>query len=230
MKAFLKSVISFISQITEYHDFHPFRAMKRAALQDTVQYIQANMPRAIGFYHDDALLDYAVHSVTEQGCFLEFGVFKGRSIRRMAKLLPPAQKIHGFDSFEGLPEPWSGTGLTADAFSLKGRLPRVPANVELHRGLFDRTLPAWLLEHPEQASFIHIDCDLYSSTKIIFDLLGPRIKCGTILCFDEYLNYPNWREHEFKAFQEFVAQRKIEYEYIAYSWAQAAVRITKINQ
>ena len=32
---------------------------------------------------------------------------------------------------------------------------------------------------PTLASFIHIDCDLYSSTKTVLTLLAPAIRTGT---------------------------------------------------
>lgn len=59
-----------------------------------------------------------------------------------------------------------------------------------------------------------MDCDPYSSTKTIFDFLGDRIKVGTVILFDEYLNYPGWRMHEHKAFTEFVQQRKVKFSYL----------------
>ena len=75
--------------------------------------------------------------------------------------------------------------------------------------------------------FIHIDCDLYSSTKTIFDLLKERIKPGCVLVFDEYFNHPSWEEDEYKAFMEFIAETGLKYEYIGYNrlHEQAAVRI-----
>ena len=49
------------------------------------------------------------------------------------------------------------------------------------------------------------------------------------MLFDEDYNFPRWQEHEYKAFQEFVAASGVEYEYIG--WAatgqQVAVRINK---
>ncbi len=64
---------------------------------------------------------------------------------------------------------------------------------------------------------MHVDCDIYSSTKNIFDMLDSKIKSGTIIVFDEYFNYRNWQQHEFKAFQEFVVQTNIKYEYLAFN-------------
>src|SRR4029079_12981242 len=90
-------------------------------------------------------------------------------------------KLHGFDSFEGLPEAWSGFSLGAAAFSVNGRLPKVTSNVTLHRGWFNESLPVWLKDHPGPVSLMHIDCDLYSSTKTIFDLLGDRLQPGSLL-------------------------------------------------
>jgi hypothetical protein len=137
--------------------------------------------------------------------------------------------IHGFDSFEGLPEAWSGFSLGSKAFDVKGKLPRVPANVRLHKGFFDASLPLWLAENPGPVAFIHVDCDLYTSTKTILDLLAPRLVSGTIILFDEYFNYPNWERHEFKAFQEFVVAHSVKYTYLAFARQQVAVRIDALG-
>ncbi len=72
---------------------------------------------------------------------------------------------------------------------------------------------------------MNIDCDLYSSTKTVFDNLGDRVTAGTIIRFGEYLNYPSWEQHEYKAFQEFVVQRKLEYRYIGYTRRNYSVAV-----
>ena len=51
------------------------------------------------------------------------------------------------------------------------------------------------------SSFLHIDSDLYSSARTVLFLLHEQIVSGTIIEFDEYFNYPNWKQHEYKAFQ-----------------------------
>jgi hypothetical protein len=104
----------------------------------------------------------------------------------------------------------------------------VAKNVELIKGWFDKTLPTFLESRKNDfVSFLHIDCDLYSSTKTIFDVLGSRIVEGTIIVFDEYFNYPGWEKGEFKAFQEFIRDANLSYEYIGYvrTHEQVAVKI-----
>jgi hypothetical protein len=128
-----------------------------------------------------------------------------------------------------LPEAWSGFSLGGKSFDVKGRLPRVPDNVRLHRGYFGSSLPQWLADNPGPVGFIHVDCDLYSSTKTILDLIVPRLANGTVILFDEYFNYPGWEQHEFKAFREFVGERGVKYSYLAFARQQVAVRITSIG-
>lgn len=79
--------------------------------------------------------------------------------------------------------------------------------------------------------FLHIDCDLYSSTKVVFDFLKNQIVKGTVIVFDEYFNYPGWQNGEFKAFKEFVIQNNVEYEYLTYNryHEQVAVIIKNIR-
>ena len=90
-------------------------------------------------------------------------------------------------------------------------------NIVVHKGWFDETLPKWVKEDSENIAFLHIDCDLYSSTKAILTKLNYRIVEGTIILFDEYFNYPFWQHHEYKAYQEFAVQNNVKYEYLCYS-------------
>ncbi|MSQ55731.1 MAG: class I SAM-dependent methyltransferase [Betaproteobacteria bacterium] len=169
------------------------------------------------------LLDFALAQCTVQGLVLEFGVFRGDSLQMIAKRC--AQEVHGFDSFEGLPEDWTG-GREKGRFSLGGGLPPIKApNVVLHKGWFDQTLPGFLAAHPGPVRFLHVDCDIYSSTRTVLQGLGPRLVAGTILVFDEYFNYPGWHEHEFLAFAEFVQRHHIAYSYIGYASAHESVAV-----
>ncbi len=178
-------------------------AFLKAAFESAELY-ERSFLTAPAFETDLDLSSAAVSRARPDGLFLEFGVATGRTIWHLASCV--AGTIYGFDSFEGLPEDWR-TGFEKGAFS--GSLPTVPANVLLIRGWFDETLPEFLLKHDEGVSFLHIDCDLNSSTKSIFELLGERISTGTVIQFDEYWNYPSWKQNEFLAFEELKTTKRI---------------------
>lgn len=97
--------------------------------------------------------------------------------------------VYGFDNFEGLPKDWR-FGFEKGTFAVKGLL-KVRNNVSLVKGWFKESLPKSAKIHNQKISFMHIDCDLYSSTKIVFDSMGDKIKAGRIIVFDEYFNYPD---------------------------------------
>lgn len=199
--------------------------LQREALAETAAYVRQHMMQVDSVDCPLKVLTFALGQVKHKaGLYLEFGVFSGRTINHMAAQI--GGKIYGFDSFEGLPERWRD-GLDAGHFRVAS-LPPVKSNVTLIKGWFDETLPEFLKEHPGDAAFIHVDCDLYSSTKIIFDGLAPRIKPGTIIVFDEYFNYPDWKEGEHKALQEFVARTGLKYEYLCYhrNSQQVCIRIS----
>jgi len=228
LKYVLYKIVCGAYQLVDTGRIHPVRERALRALQRSVDYIESAMPEALGLENQRELIDFSLHAVAVDGHYLEFGVFTGGTIRYIAQCIG-SRTIHGFDSFEGLPEAWSGLGLGGKTFDVKGRLPRVPGNVTLHRGYFDKSLPQWLTDHPGQVAFVHIDCNLYSSTKTILDLLAPRLAKGTVILFDEYFNFPGWEQHEFKAFQEFVAAHGVKYDYLAFARQQVAVRITAIG-
>jgi methyltransferase family protein len=183
-----------------------FRAAKESAA-----YWCENMITATAFGSASDLLAHALRLVTREGLFLEFGVATGQTISQIAEL--SQAHVFGFDSFEGLPEPWR-TGFPKGCFS--GEIPRVPANVSIVEGWFSETLPKFTQEHDEPVAFLHVDCDLYSSTKCIFDLLHPRIGPGCVIVFDEYFNYPGWQNHEHKAFMELVDRHQLRFRYDAF--------------
>ena len=199
-----------------------------AAGIDSSQYAVSEMSKAARFPNSRALHDFVCGHTPPSGLILEFGVFSGQSINHLAAQFP-GRRLFGFDSFEGLPETWR-PGYEKGSFSTN--LPTVRDNVELVVGWFDRTLPDFVKTVPfEPLALLHVDCDLYSSTKTIFDFLSVRIVPGTIILFDEYFNYPGWRLHEYKAFQELISYKKLKYEYIGVvpNHQQVAVTITSVG-
>ena len=81
-------------------------------------------------------------------------------------------------------------------------------------GWFNETLPGFVEKHPEPVALLHVDCDLYSSTVTILNNLKNNIVPGTVIIFDEYINYPGWQLDEFRAWQEHCKMYGVEYEYI----------------
>lgn len=162
----------------------------------------------------------------DDGLILEFGVYHGKTIRMIAAHFTN-NVVHGFDTFTGIPADWHST--PSGSYSTHGTVPSTPDNVEFHVGLFSETLPSFLEQHDGSIKLMNIDCDLYSSTKDVLDLVQDRIVVGTIIIFDEYVMNPNWKKDEYKAFQEAVQTNGWEYDYIAISLVtgQAIVRITK---
>jgi hypothetical protein len=165
----------------------------------------------------------ALDGAAKDGLVMEFGVRFGTSIRQIADLVD--QDVHGFDSFEGLPEAWHHE--PKGTYSTKGVLPSVQENVFLYSGWFEETLPDFIDKHQDPVRFINIDCDIYSSTKTVLDLLSGQIGQGTVIVFDEFIGNENWREDEFKAFQEAVQTYGWAYEYLGFSFMtkQVVVRI-----
>eukprot|EP00746_Dinoflagellata_sp_MGD_P013558 gnl/MRDRNA2_/MRDRNA2_129339_c0_seq1.p1 gnl/MRDRNA2_/MRDRNA2_129339_c0~~gnl/MRDRNA2_/MRDRNA2_129339_c0_seq1.p1 ORF type:complete len:445 (+),score=71.50 gnl/MRDRNA2_/MRDRNA2_129339_c0_seq1:134-1468(+) len=157
--------------------------------------------------------------VPDDAFVLEFGVFVGKTINQISAQRPRS-RIYGFDSFIGLPEDWhigvtdgkaSDRVLHKDTFNLHGVLPKVGPNVELIKGWFNYTLPDFLsrpglVSSRGRVDLVHVDCDLYSASVDVFTILGSSgwLKPGTVFVFDELVNFPEFRNHEFKAFYEFL--------------------------
>jgi predicted O-methyltransferase YrrM len=125
------------------------------------------------------------------GLALEFGVFKGTTINHLARLAP-GRRFFGFDSFTGLPEDWAGSRYSAVNFDRGGKKPKVAGNVTLIEGWFDKTLPEFLAREPGSIGFLHVDCDIYSSTKTVLDLCAARLAPGAVIVFDEFFNYKGY--------------------------------------
>ncbi|MBM1173547.1 class I SAM-dependent methyltransferase [Microvirga arabica] len=191
-----------------FDTFDVVEAANLKAAFESAEYYERHMLTAKTFRTDLEGLSHAITLAKPNGLFLEFGVATGRSINHISSLHDDA--VYGFDSFEGLPEDWRGDHPKG---KFAGPLPTVPAHVHLIKGWFSETLPSFLERHTGPVSFLHVDCDLYSSTKFIFDTLADRIQPECVIVFDEYFNYPGWREHEKKAFAEFIAKHGVRYRY-----------------
>ncbi|MQA08429.1 MAG: class I SAM-dependent methyltransferase [Pseudonocardiaceae bacterium] len=193
-----------------------------AALQ-TSRFVLEHMPAARHFARPQETLEYALSLAPTGGMALEFGVYSGTTLKTISTARADGA-VYGFDSFTGLPEDWR-TGFTAGMFHVD-ELPEVPG-AELVVGQFDDTLPGFLDAHRGPVDFVHVDGDLYSSAKTVLELVGPRMRPGCIVVFDEFFNFPNWQQHEYRAWREYVARTGVEFSYLAYTYCdeQVVVRI-----
>ncbi|MCE6996914.1 class I SAM-dependent methyltransferase [Saccharothrix sp. S26] len=203
-------------------------AGEQEAARQSAAFIREHLPTAPHFGHPHATLEHALGLVEAEGMALEFGVYTGGTLKLIATAFA-GRDVYGFDSFEGLPEDWRN-GFPAGLFGMDG-LPDVDG-AELVVGWFDDTLPGFLDAHPGPVSFLHVDCDLYSSTKTVLDLVGPRLVPGSVIVFDEYFNYPGWQDHEHKAWTEYVARTGIEFDYRGYTYdhEQVIMKVTGVPE
>lgn len=167
----------------------------------------------------------ALRATTIDGMVAEFGVFEGQTLTRIAEYFDD-RTVHGFDSFIGLPEAWSGTSKDVGAFDIGGQPPELPvSNVEFHVGFFDSTVPPFGEQHQGPFAFVHLDADLYSSTKTVMETLFHWFVPGTVVLFDEYFGYHGWQHHEHKAFMELLDRSGLTYEGLSIGHMNLAVRL-----
>lgn len=203
----------------------------RLASEESARYVIANMRTVPNFDTDYDLHDWVAKTqldleLLEHGLVLEFGVATGRTLNHFARVLP-FQTIYGFDGFKGLPEDW--TSRMQKGFFARSNLPTVRSNCELVVGWFNETLPGFVRAHNQPIALLHVDCDLYSSAATVLSRLKDQIVPGTVIIFDEYMNYPGWQLDEFRAWQEHVRAFGVRYEYIGRvgRHQKVAVRVVK---
>jgi predicted O-methyltransferase YrrM len=203
-----------------------FAAGEREAVASSARFLQDAMPGARSFPRPAATLAHALGLAPRGGMALEFGVYTGTTLRTIATARGDG-KVYGFDSFQGLPEDWRA-GFAAGAFGV-AEPPDVPG-AELVVGWFADTLPDFLGAHPGPVDLLHLDADLYSSTATVLEHVGPRLRPGSVVVFDEYLNHPGWEDGEHRAWSEYVARTGLSFSYEAFTHdhEQVVVVITSV--
>lgn len=224
-----------------YTDVMDIRRMANdIATGDTWRYMESkDLDDLQNFETDYDLYEYVVNNelnqtLSETGLVLEFGTATGRTLNQFAYWLPQ-KTIYGFDGWQGLPEKFND--LPEGHFAQK--LPDVLENCVLVQGWFgarppqdkssipDFTAQDFASKHTEPIALLHLDADLYSSTKTVLDAFADHIVPGTVILFNEYWNHATWKKHEFKAWQEHVAKHNVKYEYIGHvsKHQEVAVRV-----
>jgi tetratricopeptide (TPR) repeat protein len=241
--------ISCLQKILSYHALHPFAHFQLAALfqiidrpEDSIQHsTKLSFERyeswisSWNFSQEHGSAQTKLCGTTEggfhllperiEGLCIELGVRFGNSLQRLQR--HTQAQWHGFDSFAGLPSSWNERA--KGSYSTGGYIPDLGSDITLYKGWFIQSIPTFMQHQKGPISILHIDCDLYSSTKEALFLFAPWITTGTILIFDEYLMNPTWQEDEHKAFLEIAEQKGWTFEYRSFSIfsRQVIVQITQ---
>jgi hypothetical protein len=190
----LNAIVNYL-EVGRWMRAHGFDTSRRVDTRDEIfELIAADVA-------DDAVL------------YLEFGVFEGASMRAWSRLLRnPGSQLHGFDSFEGLPEEWS-LNENRGHFSTGGEPPRIDdSRVRFFEGWFEDTLPAYE-PPPHERLVVNVDADLYSSAARVLAAVEPLLEPGAYVYFDEF----NDRMHELRAFDEFLGRTGMRFSAVAVS-------------
>ncbi len=162
------------------------------------------------------------------GDIAEFGVHIGLTFRYIIDVTDDSRKYFGFDSFEGMPTSEYSTTYVKGMFAVKNLPVFDSKNVILTKGWFSDTLvgkPSF-----DKLSFVHIDCDIYESTILALNYCYPFLSNNSIIQFDEIHKVKsNYLLHEYKAWDEFVKEKQIEYEVVGFTEeGQASFCVTNL--
>jgi O-methyltransferase len=152
-----------------------------------------------------------------EGDFVETGTWKGGAlaIMALANLNWGKQRrtIHGFDSFEGLPEPrkdvdpmdWAEEAMKVkkedcngnlrpinvlvasedDVYDVFDKIGYPKQHLRLHRGWFQNTVPADK-DNIGKIAVLRLDGDLYDSTMVCLEHLAPKVVKGGFIIIDDW--------------------------------------------
>jgi len=156
------------------------------------------------------------------GDIAEVGTYKGVSAKLIAEARGDQSKktLYLFDTFEGLPElqdidrsQFQKGQYGAGMYEVADYLCTYP-NIALYSGIFPAS--AGPIEE-KKFSFVHLDVDLYQSTKEALEFFYPRMTVGGVIVSHDYLVTPGAT----KAVTEFMADKPEPV--IELSWRQCAI-------
>lgn len=134
------------------------------------------------------------------GDIAELGVAYGASAKLIATHAD-TRTVHLFDTFAGLPAPAEGDSEKFRAGDFKSQLDSVKTyltglNCHFYQGLFPATAGP---VSASRFSFVHLDVDLYESTRAGLEFFYPRMTPGGIIISHDFLSADGVN----RAFEEF---------------------------
>ena len=128
------------------------------------------------------------------GDYIEFGVFKGKSLFHSLKTSKKLQvnfdrKFWGLDSFEGFPVEnhnfYKNENFTSSYEKVLNQFSKF-REVKIVKGFFSEVLHNKPLSEIKKISFAFVDCDIYESANEVFEFLKPRIENGGFIMIDDF--------------------------------------------
>jgi len=121
------------------------------------------------------------------GDMAELGVARGASAKMMTSCAPD-RVLHLFDTFDGIPEPGDQDSSRFKNRQYRFTLEEVQSylngdNLRFYKGLFPQTAKGL---SGTRFAFVHLDADLYESTKAGREWFYPRLNRGGILICHDY--------------------------------------------
>lgn len=165
------------------------RIIRNPLVRMYTRYLKKTTPE---FGNIDLICEYLVNMYTKNMPidYLEFGVYKGDSIRRWSTLNSDVNsRFFGFDTFTGLPENWF-SDFPKGSFNTDGSIPEITdKRVTFIKGLFQDTLYEFLRNFQKRSKFvIFVDVDLYSSALYVLNVLDKFLSSGDIIIFDDFVD------------------------------------------
>jgi O-methyltransferase len=126
------------------------------------------------------------------GDVAEVGVYRGGSAKLIASL-KGGKTLHLFDTFAGLPAVKAGLDLHREADFHDTSLEAVQRylspypGILYYQGLFPESARA-LAKTPASFSLVHLDVDIYESTKAGLEFFYPRMVKGAVIISHDYRN------------------------------------------
>jgi hypothetical protein len=135
------------------------------------------------------IFNAVINTIKIPGDIAEVGVYRGGS----SKLICEAKgnrPLHLFDTFEGLPDSsvndskrFHKNQYLSSLEYIQGLLKGFP-NIYFYKGLFPTTAGP---VSQKKFSFVHLDVDLYESTKNSLEFFYPRMSKGGVIISHDYL-------------------------------------------
>ena len=146
------------------------------------------------------------------GAIVEAGCWKGGLGAYMAL---SGRDTYLFDSFDGLPETSEKDSDMRRTLPLKQKTNYLKVSEEsvyeisrklkvdpyVIKGWFNETLPQWK-EKIGKIAVLHVDGDIYSSTKEVLSCLYDNVVKGGVIVMDDYYTYGGSRRALYEFFQE----------------------------